>query len=253
MSTSSPTQLTLPDQSGVASATADDGPSRNRLLNLLPPAELDAFVRASERVTVKTKDILFRPERPIPYVYFPEDCVISLVVNLEGGGGVEAMTVGNDGFTPLVAFHGVESTGLLGCGQITGEAHRLPRENFVALLAQSPALHRVLHRYSQLVFEAVAQSAACNRMHVVEQRCARWLLMSHDRVGKPSFDLTQAFLAQMLGVRRAGVTVAMGILERQGLLAHGRGSVTIVDRTGLEKAACECYRTIRRREEKILV
>ena len=252
MSTSSPPQFNLRDESAVASATVDGRPSRNRLLSLLPPAELDAFIGASELVTVKTKDILFRPEGPIPYVFFPEDCVISLVVHLEGGGGVEAMTIGNDGFTPLVAFHGVESTGLLGCGQITGEAYRLPREKFVALFSESPALTRVLHRYSQLVFEAVAQSAACNRMHVVEQRCARWLLMSHDRVGRPSFDLTQAFLAQMLGVRRAGVTVAMGILERQGLLAHGRGSVTIVDRRGLERAACECYRTIKRREEIIL-
>ena len=245
-------QLTRPDESGVAFATDHGSPSRNRLLNLLPPAELDAFIRGSERVTVKTKDILFRPEGPIPHVYFPEDCLISLVVPLDGGGGVEAMTVGNDGFAPLVAFHGVETTALLGCGQITGEAHRIPREKFVALVSESTVVTRVLHRYSQLVFEAVAQSAACNRMHVVEQRCARWLLMSHDRVGKPTFDLTQAFLAQMLGVRRAGVTVAMGILERQGLLAHGRGSVTIVDRPGLEKAACECYRTVRRREETIL-
>lgn len=251
MSNSSPTQFTLADGSG-ASATVDGRASRNRLLNLLPPAELDAFARASQLVTVNSKDILFRPEGPIPYVYFPEDCVISLVVHLEGGNGVEAMTVGNDGFAPLVAFHEVESTGLLGCGQITGEAHRLPREAFVGLVSRSAPLTRVLHRYSQLVFEAVAQSAACNRMHVVEQRCARWLLMSHDRVGRPGFDLTQAFLAQMLGVRRAGVTVAMGILQRQGLLAHGRGSVTIVDRPGLEKAACECYRAIKRREEKIL-
>ena len=162
------------------------------------------------------------------------------------------MTVGNDGFTPLVAFHGVESTGLMGCGQISGMARRIPREEFVRLVADGPEMTRLLHKYSQVVFEAVAQSAACNRMHVVEQRCARWLLMSHDRVGRPSFDLTQAFLAEMLGVRRAGVTVAMGILERQGLLSHGRGSVTIVDRPGLERAACECYRTIKRREAKIL-
>ena len=252
MSTSSPMQLTLPDQNGVASLLDAPGAGRNRLLNLLPLAELDALVAASEIVTVKTKDILFRPEGPISHVYFPEDCVISLVVHLEGGGGVEAMTVGNDGFTPLVAFNGVESSGLMGCGQITGTARRLPREEFVRFVANGPALTRVLHRYSQVVFEAVAQSAACNRMHVVEQRCARWLLMSHDRVGRPSFDLTQAFLAEMLGVRRAGVTVAMGILERQGLLSHGRGSVTIVDRPGLERAACECYRTIKRREEKIL-
>ncbi|HEU4747345.1 MAG TPA: Crp/Fnr family transcriptional regulator [Gemmatimonadaceae bacterium] len=245
-------QFTLPEQSGATSLLDNPRVSRNRLLSLLPAGELDPLVAASEIVTVKTKDILFRPEDPISHVYFPEDCVISLVVHLEGGGGVEAMTVGNDGFTPLVAFHGVESTGLLGCGQITGATRRISLGDFARLVSDGPELTRVLHRYSQVVFEAVSQSAACNRMHVVEQRCARWLLMSHDRVGKPSFDLTQSFLAQMLGVRRAGVTVAMGILERQGLLSHGRGSVTIVDRAGLEKAACECYRRIKRREEKIL-
>jgi len=244
--------FTLTEESGVTIALGDGRVSRNRLLNLLPPDALEAFVAASDVVTVKTKDILVEPDAPIPYVYFPEDCVISLVVLLEGGGGVEAMTVGNDGCTPVVAFHGVESTGLLGCGQVTGAARRVPRDDFVRLVSERPVFTRVLHRYSQLVFEAVAQSAACNRMHVVEQRCARWLLMSHDRVGRPRFDLTQAFLAQMLGVRRAGVTVAMGILERQGLLSHGRGSVTIVDRAGLERASCECYRAIKRREEKIL-
>ncbi|MEO7822851.1 MAG: helix-turn-helix domain-containing protein, partial [Gemmatimonadaceae bacterium] len=111
----------------------------------------------------------------------------------------------------------------------------------------------LLHRYSQIVFETVAQSAACNRLHLVEQRCAKWLLMSHDRVARPTFDLTQEFLSQMLGVRRAGVTVAIGMLQRQGLLAHSRGSITIVNRKGLESAACECYGVIRRCEAKILV
>ena len=106
----------------------------------------------------------------------------------------------------------------------------------------------MLHRYSQFIFETVAQSAACNRLHVIEQRCARWLLMSQDRVGRNRFDLTQEFLAEMLGVRRPGVTVAMGILEKAGLITHGRGNITVINREGLEKAACECYRTIKDRE-----
>src|SRR3989337_986094 len=142
MSTSFPMQLTEPEQKGVASLLDTPRVNRNRLLTLLPPAELDAFVAAGEIVTVKSKDILFRPEGPISHVYFPEDCVISLVVHLEGGGGVEAMTVGNDGFVPLVAFNGVESSGLLGCGQITGTARRLPREEFVRLVSNGPALTR---------------------------------------------------------------------------------------------------------------
>jgi len=232
---------------------ADTGrETRNKLLNLLPAAELEAVLAVSEVVTVKSKEILFRPGGQISRVYFPEDCVVSLIVQLEGGGGVEAMTVGNDGFAPLAPFNGVDSTYLTGCGQITGAARRISAGDFARIVTDCSQLTKVLRLYCQLMFEAVAQSAACNRMHVVEQRCARWLLLSHDRVGRPSFDLTQAFLAEMLGVRRAGVTVAMGILARNGLISHTRGSVTIVDREGLENASCECYRAIKRRESRIL-
>lgn len=241
-----------PHTNGSAPATEAQPETRNKLLNLLPAVELEAVLAASELITLKSKEILFRPGGEIAAVYFPETCVISLVVQLEGGGGVEAMTVGNDGFTPLAAFNGVDSTNLLGCVQITGAARRVSGRDFGRLVAHSPGLDKHLHRYSQLVFECVSQSAACNRMHVVEQRCARWLLMSHDRVGRPTFDLTQAFLADMLGVRRAGVTVAMGILSRNGLISHTRGSVTVVDREGLENASCECYRAIKRREARIL-
>jgi hypothetical protein len=239
-------------ENGTEPATDTGRETRNKLLNLLPARELEAILAVSDAVTIKTKDILFRPGGQTGAVYFPEDCVISLVVQLDGGAGVEAITVGNDGFTPLAAFNRVGTTNLVGCGQITGAAWRISGENFARILADSLEMTTVLHRYNQLVFEAVAQSAACNRMHVVEQRCARWLLMSHDRVGRPSFDLTHAFLAEMLGVRRAGVTVAMGVLARNGLISHTRGSVTIVDREGLENASCECYRAIRRREARIL-
>jgi hypothetical protein len=201
---------------------------------------------------VKSKDILFRPDGPVSFVYFPEDCVISLVVQMADGGAVEAMTVGNDGFAPIAAFNGVATSGLLACGQVTGTAWRMPRSDFVRIRDSSMEFTELLRLYSQLIFESVSQSAACNRMHVVEERCARWLLMSHDRAGKSTFDLTQSFLAQMLGVRRAGVTVAIGILEQQRLLSHTRGSITIVDREGLEGASCECYRAVKRREARIL-
>lgn len=251
--------MTSTMRASVALPAKESGPSteaghqtRNKLINLLPARELEAILAVSHVVTIKTKDILFRPGGQVGPVYFPEDCIISLVVQLEGGEGVEAMTVGNDGFTPLAAFNGVDTTNLKGCGQVSGTARRIAGSDFGRILAECPEMKSILHRYSQLVFEAVAQSAACNRMHVVEQRCARWLLMSHDRVGRPSFDLTHAFLAEMLGVRRAGVTVAMGILARNGLVSHTRGSVTIVDRKGLENASCECYRAIKRREARIL-
>jgi len=240
----------------LRNGTAPDGhaflATRNKLLKLLPASEAGLLMLVSELVTVKSKEIFFKPGGSLDHIHFPEDCVISLVTELEDGHGVEAMTVGNDGFTPLALFNGVDSMNCRGIGQVTGKAWRIKRSEFLAILPTCPELGRVLHRYSQLVFETVAQSAACNRLHEIEKRCAKWLLMSHDRVGRDSFDLTQEFLSQMLGVRRAGVTVAIGILESHGLLAHTRGNVTIVDRPGLEKASCECYAAVQRREAAIL-
>lgn len=229
-----------------------DGAIRNKILGLLPAAERTAVVERSELVTVRSKEILFEPgERPA-YVHFPEDCVISLVTVMEDGEQVEAMTIGNDGFSAIPVFHGVDTSPNRGCGQITGSALRLSVEDFRDLVGEHSGLNRLVHRYSEFVYETVAQSAACNRLHVIEQRCARWLLMSEDRVGRNSFDLTQEFLAEMLGVRRPGVTVAMGILEKAGLIAHGRGTIRVVDRAGLEKVSCECYRTIRARQTKLI-
>lgn len=205
----------------------------------------------SEDVEVETKEIVFRRGEPIRFIHFPHDCVISLVTELNDGNSVEAMTVGCDGFVGLASFHGVGSSRLTGIGQISGVSRRIPTEVFRRLVDECEELNRVLHRYSQYVFETVSQSAACNRMHVIEQRCARWLLMSEDRVGRNHFDLTQEFLAEMLGVRRPGVTVAMGALEKAGLISHGRGRIAVVDRPGLEKAACECYRVIRERQDQL--
>ena len=243
---------TLTEQDRISHASVNAEVSRNRLLKLLPPGELEPLLSGSELVTVRSKEIVFKRNSTIPYVHFPEDCVISLVTQMSDGDGVEAMTIGNDGFSAIAVLNGVDTMNCLGCGQITGKAWRLDRDAFRRILGNSPELTRILHRYGQLVFETVSQSAACNRLHVVEQRCARWLLMSHDRIGRPTFDLTQEFLAQMLGVRRAGVTVAMGVLKRQGLISNGRGSITIADRAGLERASCECYRVIKEREAAIL-
>jgi Crp-like helix-turn-helix domain len=240
-------------RTSISGAThQSDGSPRNKILTLLPPAELAAVVERSELVEVNSKQVLFEPEQQVDYAYFPEDCVISLVTVMEDGDQVEAMTVGNDGFSGIPVFHEVETSKHKGCGQITGTALRLVAKDFHDLARELVGLRRLLHHYSEFVFETVAQSAACNRLHVIEQRCARWLLMSQDRVGRDSFDLTQEFLAEMLGVRRPGVTVAMGILEKAGLISHGRGNITVVNRTGLEKAACECYRTIRARQAKLI-
>ena len=222
--------------SAPARLAVDSTEPRNKLLQLLPDREVQSIYSEGELVTIRTKDLIWEADGPIANVYFPEDAIISLVTQMMDGSGVEAMTIGNDGFAGLSVFHGVDSTQCLATGQITGKAWRLSADDFRRLIPQLPTLQRVLHQYSHLVFEIVSQAAACNRLHVIEQRCARWLLMSQDRVGRPKFDLTQEFLAEMLGVRRPGVTVAMGILERQGLIGHGRGNITVLDRVGLERA-----------------
>jgi CRP-like cAMP-binding protein len=205
----------------------------------------------TEIVSVQSKEGIFEREQPIRFAHFPENCVISLVTELDSGDSVEAMTVGNDGFVGVAIFHGLPSSRLTAVGQISGESRRVKAEDFKQLMAVCPVLYGLLHRYSQFIFETVSQSAACNRLHVIEQRCARWLLMSQDRVGRDRFDLTQEFLAMMLGVRRPGVTVAIGLLEKAGLIMHERGSITVVNRAGLEKVSCECYRTIRTRQSKL--
>jgi CRP-like cAMP-binding protein len=212
---------------------------------------MDAVLDRSEMVTIESGEIVFQRKEPIRHAYFPDNCVISLVTEMSDGDAVEAMTIGNDGFVGLAVFHEVPSSWLKGIGQITGEARRVSIDDFRELARSSEELNRLLHRYSQFVFETVSQSAACNRLHVIEQRAARWLLMSEDRVGRNRFDLTQEFLAEMLGVRRPGVTVAMGVLERAGLISHARGNITVVDRVGLEKVACECYRSIRQRQAEL--
>lgn len=225
---------------------------RNHLLKLLPETEREAVLSVAETVTVRAKQLICRRGDEMHFIHFPHDCVISLVTELEDGSSVEAMTVGADGFAGLAVFHGLPSSRLTAIGQITGTAHRIASSTFRRLMEDCDTLNRTLHRYSQFVFETVAQSAACNRMHVIEQRCARWLLMSEDRVGRNHFDLTQEFLAEMLGVRRPGVTVAMGALEKAGLISHGRGRIAVVDRPGLERAACECYGAVARRQRELL-
>jgi hypothetical protein len=250
---STPIEFATSDQTdGPSSERIDSTHGRNKLLRLLPPNELAAVFDRSELVTVQTKDLVWESDGPITHVFFPEDAIISLVTQMRDGSGVEAMTIGNDGFAGLAVFHGLDSTQCLACGQISGKARRMSTPEFRRVVGECETLSRVLHQYSHLVFEIVSQAAACNRLHVIEQRCARWLLMSEDRVGRPKFDLTQEFLAEMLGVRRPGVTVAMGILEKQGLISHGRGNITVIDRPGLERASCECYAKIKSRQDKLL-
>ena len=226
--------------------------AKNNLLSKLPAEELAALLLLSTHVDCDLRDVFYANGSKIKNVYFPLTGMISLVTELKDGTSLESMTVGCEGFAGLPLFHGVTTARTLAMCQIKGAFLRVPAESFTSLLADAPQLSILLHRYSQFAHEAVSQSAACNSMHLIEQRCARWLLISSDAVDSPEFGLTHEFLSQMLAVRRPGVTVAIGELERAKLIDHRYGKITILDKAGLERAACECYRTVKDRRRELL-
>lgn len=226
--------------------------ARNRILGALPESELARLAPALERVCMASRELAFDVDVPISHVYFPEDSVISIVGVMTDGSAVETATVGLEGMVGLPVFLGVESTPAQAFCQIPGEALRLDTGTFQREVARGGELSATLSRYTQAHFTQVAQASACNRVHTMRQRCARWLLQTHDRVVGDEFPLTQRFLSQMLGVRRATVTEAARSLQHADLIAYIHGRVTIRDRRGLERAACECYTIIRREFERLL-
>jgi CRP-like cAMP-binding protein len=171
--------------------------------------------------------------------------VISLLTVLEDGSAVEIATVGSEGMADFAAYLGMESPARW-LVQVPGKSLRIDARKVRELADESPHLQDVMHNYMLAMFILVSQTAACNRRHPVEERCARWLLMTHDRVASDHFPMTHEFLADMLGVRRPSVSIAMGMLSRAGFTRYKRGKVEVIDRRGLETAACECYRVLAR-------
>ncbi|HEV7837260.1 MAG TPA: Crp/Fnr family transcriptional regulator [Gemmatimonadaceae bacterium] len=226
--------------------------ARNNILSKLPQSELLALLELSTQVECDLRDVLSTTGQRIKNVYFPLTGMISLVTELKDGTSLESMTVGREGFAGLPLFHGVPTAMTMSMCQIEGTFIRLSADSFTALLPNMPELSLILHRYAQFAHEVVAQTAACNSMHLIEQRCARWLLISSDAVGKTELGLTHDFLSQMLAVRRPGVTVAIGALEKSKLIVHRYGKISILDKKGLEAVACECYRTVKDREQELL-
>jgi CRP-like cAMP-binding protein len=224
----------------------------NRILKALSEQDR-AQVRAAgslKRLAVKQR--IYDDDQPITTVVFIESGIVSLVNYLENGRIVETATVGREGFVGLPVVWQVASTPGEAFVQVEGSGLAIPARRLPTLLRDIPALHSLLHRYAQVLFTQIAQASACNRGHDVAARCARWVLMTHDRVDNDTFLLTQEFLAQMLGVRRAGVSAAAGVLRREGYIGYSRGRMTVLDRAGLESAACSCYRIIRREIDRVL-
>jgi CRP-like cAMP-binding protein len=203
-------------------------------------------------IECKGRQLMFKAGEEIETVYFPLTGMASLVIVLENGTTVEAITVGREGFTGVPLLNGVATARYNGICQVEGSFLALPAKAFHSIIEGLPDLSRRLHRYAQYASDVAAQSAACNGVHRVEQRCARWLLVTADAIRSTTFNLTQEFLSQMLAVRRPGVTVAMTSLAKKELISYRYRQVTLLDLTGLKQTACECYATIRGRAEELL-
>ena len=211
------------------------------------PTSQPASGQSLTPIAFASGDILYQPHSRIDRVYFPETAVVSLLSRMENGAVVEVGTIGNEGAAGLDLFLGADISIPETLVQIPGNAQHIAAADFRAAIDSMPTLRSIVGRCIHAFVTQVSQTAACNRLHSLEQRCARWLLLTHDRVGAAdSFSLTHQFLSFMLGVRRAGVTEALGALTSAGLIRSKGGQITVLDRDGLEAACCECYAIVRR-------
>lgn len=220
----------------------------NQILHRLPPEECKMLFPKLEFVRLKVHQVLHEPGDTLKSAYFCNTGMISVLSVFQDGESVEVGLVGKEGFVGLPLLVGFRTSPTRAVAQIDATAFRIDGETLIAILPKCPQLERQLQRFAQIMAMQVTQLAACNRLHEVDERLARWLLMCADRVDSNSLPLTQEFLSQMLGTRRASVTVSAGILQRAGLISysHGHGKVNIIDRPKLEEAACECYGLMRR-------
>jgi CRP-like cAMP-binding protein len=225
--------------------------SRNRLLAALPSDDFARLWPRLEAVELPLRQVLHAPGKPIATVYFPETGWLSLLAYMEDGDAAEVGVIGREGFVGLPVLHGTDQEDVETMVQCPGTALRMDVQAFREALEHLPSLRSLLLRYAQVHHGQVVRTAACNGRHHIDQRLARWLLMAHDRAEGDDFPMTHEFLSMMLGVRRAGVTVSAGTLQKVGHIQYGRGRITITDRPGLESAACECYGVVRRAHDSL--
>jgi len=225
---------------------------RNKILAALPQDEFDRLRPKLRDVSFNIGTIVYQPEETIESIYFVNRGIVSWLAMLEDGNTVEAGVIGPEGLAGVSALLGAKSTPNQGLAQSDVEASRIATRDLITEFRQNGELNRMILRFVHSMFTQVAQTAACNRLHALDQRLARWLLMSHDRSDRDGFPLTQEFLSRMLGVRRAGVSVSANSLKQNGLIDYHRGNIQIIDRRGLEAASCECYQIVKEEYEQTL-
>ena len=240
-----------PKMNAMTAPQNSDGVA-NRLLLSLPKASLKRLLPALENRTTATSDVIKRADRPVEHYYFPNRGLISLVKTMEDGRSVEIGVVGIEGFTSPHSLFGLNLAATDAMVQIPGNAFRIRRDDLVRLAAEDVSLRSTLEKYAHFAISAVAQTAACNRLHLLEARCCRWLLVSHDSARSDTFELTHEFLAMMLGTQRSGVSVVAERLQKAALIRYLHGRVTVTNRAGLEEAACECFAAMQKEYESLM-
>jgi CRP-like cAMP-binding protein len=237
--------------------TAVDGPHtpvprlRNQLLAALPQQEYNHVFPSLELVTMPLGRVVYESGDILSHVYFPADCIVSLLYVLENGESAEISLVGNEGLIGIAVFMGGETTPNRAIVQSAGHAYSLPASQLKEVFRRSSEVQRLLLRYTQALITQMAQTAVCNRHHSVDQQLCRWLLLSLDRLPGSELTMTQELIANMLGVRREGVTAAAGKLQKQGIIHYSRGRITVLDRRQLEALCCECYAVVRKETDRL--
>lgn len=228
-----------------------DAPKTNKLLAALPVAEWDRWAGQLEFVYLPLGKVLYEAGGKQSHVYFPTSSIVSLLYVMENGASAEIAIVGNEGLVGISLFMGGESTTSRAVVQSAGGAFKLPSAAIKAEFDHVAVLHLLL-RYTQALITQMAQTAVCNRHHSLEQQLCRWLLLSLDRLSGDKLEMTQELIANMLGVRREGVTEAASKLQRLALIQYARGKITVLDRPGLEVRTCECYAVVKKEYDRLL-
>ena len=227
-------------------------PQQNHLLAALPPADYQRIVPHLELVTMPLSEVLYESGKQLHHVYFPTTAIVSLLYVMEDGASAEIAVVGNEGVLGIALFMGGESTPSRAVVQSAGEGYRLKAQLLKKEFNLSGPMLHLLLRYTQSLITQMAQTAVCNRHHSVDQQLCRWLLLSLDRLDGNELIMTHELIANMLGVRREGVTEAAGKLHDLGLINYSRGHITVLDRSGIEKRSCECYEVVKRETDRLL-
>jgi CRP-like cAMP-binding protein len=233
-------------------ASTPPAPRQNHLLNALPAAEYERITSHMELIPMNLGDVLYEPGVKLRYVYFPTTCIVSLLYVMADGASAEIAIVGNEGILGISLFMGGDTTPSRAVVQSAGYGYRLKADLLKAEFGRFGATMHLLLRYTQALITQMAQTAVCNRHHSVDQQLCRWLLLSLDRLSSNELSMTQELIANMLGVRREGVTEAAGMLQKDGLIRYRRGKITVLDRPRLEARCCECYQVVKEEFDRLL-